>query len=672
MKEVLIHLFFFRLVFCIVLLIGIVSSVFPQSSDTVRTYELQQAEVSAVKRPSVVRSSVPLQVVSGTDILRLGYQSLADVVRRFSGVTVKDYGGIGGLKTVSVRSLGAQHTAVIYDGIAVSNCQAGQIDIGRFSLDNVSQVSLAVGQEDDIFQPARMFAAAGVLSIQTERPEFRENQNAGWQFRVKGGSFGAINPSLRYARKLARRTQLSVDGNFLRADGAYPFTLENGKQVTREKRYNSDILSWHTEANLYSLLRDSSRLRMKAYYFQSERGLPGGVTYYNPYNRERLWDRNFFAQAGYEKYIDKQWALKAALKYNYSWNRYRDIDVKYESGEQTDRNRQQEYYGTATVFYQATEALSVSLGTDFVVNKLWNNLPECPFPTRYTSLSVLALKYRYRFLTLTANLLNTYLTERVKTGNRPKDRHKLTPAVSLSLQPWQERNLYLRFLYKSTFRVPTFNDLYYLRMGYTGLKPELAKEYSGGITWNGSLSGRFDFVSLTADVYYNRVEDKIVARPTTYVWKMMNLGRVDITGADVTGALTVSLGRVVRMHVSAGYTWQKAIDVTDSREKNYRDQIPYTPVHSGNGAVNVEMPWVNVSYTVTGVGERYSLPQNIKANRIEGYAEHTAALSREFDWGKGRLQLQAELVNFTDEQYDVIQFYPMPGRSYRLTAILKF
>ena len=56
----------------------------------------------------------------------------------FAGANVKDYGGIGGLKTVSVRNIGAAHTAVSYDGVVVSNSQAGQIDIGRFSLDNVS------------------------------------------------------------------------------------------------------------------------------------------------------------------------------------------------------------------------------------------------------------------------------------------------------------------------------------------------------------------------------------------------------------------------------------------------------------------------------------------------------------------------------------------------------
>ena len=73
-----------------------------------------------------------------------GLQNIADAVRRFAGANVKDYGGIGGLKTVSVRSLGATHTAVAYDGVAVSNTQAGQIDIGRFALDDIDMLSLSV------------------------------------------------------------------------------------------------------------------------------------------------------------------------------------------------------------------------------------------------------------------------------------------------------------------------------------------------------------------------------------------------------------------------------------------------------------------------------------------------------------------------------------------------
>ncbi len=664
-----VRLFFFRLMLC--LLGGGFGPVSAQTVDTTRVHELQQVEVSAVRRPSVVRSASPLQVVSGAEMERLGYQSLADAVRRFSGVTVKDYGGIGGLKTVSVRSLGAYHTGVMYDGIAVSNCQAGQIDIGRFSLDNVSQVTLAVGQEDDIFQPARMFASAGVLSIQTQRPEFRGNRDYSLQLRMKGGSFGLVNPSLRYAWRLASRTSLSVDGDFLRADGTYPFTLKNGQSVTREKRYNSDILSWHTEANLYSLLRDSSRVTAKVYYFQSERGLPGGVIFYNPYNKERLWDRNFFVQAGYEKHFNPRWALKGAMKYNYSWNRYMDVNNKYASGKQIDRNRQQEYYATVSGLYTPKGRVSYVLATDFAYNRLTNNFTDTPRPERYTSQTVLTARYRHKGVTVNGMLLATYIKEKVASGDCPDDKRRLSPGVSLSLQPWLDRNLYVRLFYKHVFRVPTFNDLYYLRMGNRNLKPETAVQYNAGITWSGQWKG-LEYASVTADVYYNRVEDKIVALPMMYVWKMMNMGTVDIWGSDVKGTAEFGIARRIHCRINGSYTWQRAIDLTDKNEKNYKDQIPYTPQHSGSLSASLLMPWVNVSYTALVCGERYALPQNVAANRIDRYAEHTLSVNREFQWHGTRFRLQADVVNFTDEQYSVIQYYPMPGRSYRLSASVVF
>lgn len=90
---------------------------------------------------------------------------------------MKDYGGLGGLKTISIRNLGAAHTAVSYDGIAVSNSQAGQIDIGRFATDNISTLSLSIGQSDNLLQSARMYASAGILHIVTEQPKFISNKN---------------------------------------------------------------------------------------------------------------------------------------------------------------------------------------------------------------------------------------------------------------------------------------------------------------------------------------------------------------------------------------------------------------------------------------------------------------------------------------------------------------
>ena len=162
---------------------------------TGKVHQIEKVTVTARRSPNKVTSAVPVQTMSQQDISRLGIQNMADAVRRFAGANVKDYGGIGGLKTVSIRNMGAAHTAVSYDGVAVSNCQAGQIDIGRFSLDNVSMLSLAIGQSEDLLQSARLYASAGVLGIETEKPHFDDGRNAAfqaWRFVRNGQPLAAL------------------------------------------------------------------------------------------------------------------------------------------------------------------------------------------------------------------------------------------------------------------------------------------------------------------------------------------------------------------------------------------------------------------------------------------------------------------------------------------------
>ncbi|WP_449399736.1 TonB-dependent receptor [Chryseobacterium wanjuense] len=63
--------------------------------------------------------------MAGDELERLNSQSVADALRYFSGVQIKDYGGIGGLKTINIRSMGSQHVGVFYDGIQIGNAQNG-------------------------------------------------------------------------------------------------------------------------------------------------------------------------------------------------------------------------------------------------------------------------------------------------------------------------------------------------------------------------------------------------------------------------------------------------------------------------------------------------------------------------------------------------------------------
>ena len=663
--------FFIRSLCCLCMWLFSLAIIQAQVVDTTVYHKLSGVEVVEKARPSVTRQSAPLQIMDRASIDRLGVQDLSEAVKRFSGVTVQDYGGLGGLKTVSVRSLGAKHTAVSYDGVTVTDAQSGQVDIGRFSLDNVETVSLTIGQSDDIFQTARAFASAGALNIETGKPIFKDKTFNAW-LKVKGGSFGLFNSVLHYDQKLDKRWSASLHGDFSRADGRYPFTLVNDKLETKEKRKNSDIKAYHLEGNVFGDLGKGGELKFKVYYFDSERGLPGSVNFYYKEVNERLWDNNFFVQSNYKKTMNEKFDFKASAKYNYAFTRYLDVNDKYAAGKQVDLNTQNEYYGSAGVLYKPFNFLSASLTTDLTHSKLRNNFVKGPNPKRIASQSVFAVQYKDSRLTATGSLLGTYMTDKVKEGKKPTDKKRLSPAISATWRPFGESAFRVRASFKDIFRVPTFTDLYYLRMGNTDLVPEKTTQYNLGLTWSASCGNWLKHLDISVDGYYNTVKDKIVALPTMYIWKMMNMGEVDIKGVDVNLSAEFPLPLNMDLLLGSTYSYQYAVDVTDSEAKNYKDQIPYTPRHTGTVSVSLENPWVNFSYILKGVGERYALPQNIKQNKIDSYIEQNISLNKDVTFSRCKLRLQGELINLANVNYDVIQYYPMPGRSWRLSMLISY
>ena len=639
-------------------------------------HQLKQVDVAGHRTERNVLASKPIQQMQKAELEELGIQNLADAVKKFAGTNVRDYGGIGGMKTVSVRNLGAHHTAVSYDGVTVSNTQAGQIDVGRFSLDNMESLSLAIGADESLMQSARHYASAGVLSILTERPHFDEGKNSAFRFRLKGGSFGLVTPSLRYWQRIGEQTSLALNGSYMRADGVYPFVLVNGRERTNEKRYNSDIYTWQGEANLYHTFADKSQLDMKAYWFYSERGLPGSVTLYNPVSRERLWDEDFFAQAVYRKAFNEKWNLHARLKYTHTWNRYEDTNVKYDGGKQIDVNRQNEYYASATLGWSPVEVFRIALAEDAFYNDLRNNIntgsnPDYPFPKRITSLTALSAQWQWERLHVEGNVVGTYAHETVENGENPADKHRLSPCVSVSYRLLPNESLHLRAMWKNTFRMPSFNDLYYLRIGNSGLRPEKATEYNLGLTWSGRPFQAVKYVSATVDAYYNDVTDKIVAFPSTYVWKMANFGKVKIKGIDVTLATEVPIYHKVSAILTGAYTFQESLDKLKA-SASYNRQLPYTPKHSGNASLLIRNPWVNLGYSVLFQGERWSSSQQTAQYKLKAYSEHTVTLSREFRFKSCQLNLSGSIHNLFDKQYEIVKYYPMPGRSFSLIGTINF
>ncbi len=627
-----------------------------------------------------IRSTTPMQILSEKEIRNLNSLQVSDAVKHFSGVTVKDFGGIGGLKTVSVRSLGANHTAVNYNGITVTDVQTGQTDIGRFSLENVETLSLNSGHSDAIFQPARIFASASVLNIQTIAPTFKSNEKTNGKISLKGGSFGLINPSLYSNVKWNSKLSSSFSGEWMSAHSRYPYMLQYGAEgvdsSSVEKRENTDVENLRLETALFADFSEKTNANIRVYYYQSERGLPGATIYYNTQNfsKQRLWDKTFFTQGHLEHSFSPRWVMQANAKYNRGYLRYLDPTYLGASGEINDIFKQNETYGSLSVLFKAFEKLSFVASSDLSATIMRANRDNFATPTRFTSQSVVAAKWVSNHILATANILYTQTVESVKVGEAADNRQKFSPYISASVKPFNNIDLRFRIFYKNSFRLPTFNDLYYPIIGQRNLLPENADQFNIGITFATVIRDKLPLLKFSADTYRNNIKNKIIAFPAgnLHQWTMMNLGKVKINGVDVTAESAVELSKKIHLYLGTAYTFQQAIDITNSTAPNYKHQIAYTPRHSGSARAALEMPWLNAAYSLIWSGIRYSGNYNSKEFKLNGYTDHSLSVFKKINTRFGNMGLMVEGLNLLNKNYQIVRNYPMPGRSYRATISINF
>lgn len=641
-----------------------------ETADTV--LQLREVSVVTVRPASEV---IPAQRLSGDELKRLNSNSVADALRYFSGVQVKDYGGVGGIKTVNIRSMGTNHTGVVYDGIELGNAQNGQIDLGQFSLDNIEAISLYNGQKSEILQPARDFGSAGTIYLRTRTPQFSVGKTYNARLTVKTGSFDLLNVAGLVELKLADNVNASLNAEMINSSGKYKFRYRRVNPAgelaydTTAVRQNGDINATRIECNLNGIM-DGGEWHFKVYNYNSERGVPGAIVN-NVWRRgERIWDTNSFAQGSLSKICGRFTTLNN-LKYAYYRTHYVNNDDKQVKID--NLYRQREIYLSSANEYSIFPWWRVSASYDLMWNTLVADMYGFAKPDRLTNMVAGATAINLGRLKVQASALVTFIHDRLQGQQAPPDRHVFTPAVYVSGNPLRCRDFSVRAFCKRSFRMPTFNDLYYADMGNSQLAPERVTQYNAGLLYARDGRGLLSSVRVSADAYYNKVKDKIVAYPKgqQFRWTMLNLGLVDIRGVDVSAMVTVNPARDLFFTLRGQYTFQRAIDVTDPADNYYRDQIPYIPRHSGSAVFNAMWRQWNLNYSFIYVGERYNQQENIRYNYTQPWYTSDVSVSRDFTLGCVSLRTLVEINNLFSQDYDVILNYPMPKRNYRFTVTVE-
>ena len=708
----------------------------PAQEDSLRAlFRIDEVEVVATRHQTSDTQhriiNAP-QVLEGDQLKALQVQSVADAIRYFSGVQIKDYGGVGGIKTVDMRSMGSQHVGVFYDGIEIGNAQNGTVDLGRFSMENLEAIELYHGQRAAQLQSAKEYGSSGTIYLRTRRPVFDSEKRYNVSVGMKAGTFGLANPSFLYEHKLTNDLHLSASAEYLFSTGRYHFRIKEQGARTKDTqagwdttgvRQNGDINAVRAELGLFGYMQ-GGQWYVKGYCYNSERGIPRAIIRNVWTSEERQWDRNVFVQGSctkewkVDRYAERPLRCKPAnaerpaspertlsllvnAKYSNDYMRYVNPDsTRYACDE---RFWQQEVYVSAALGYDIFDWWNISLSGDYQWNGLRSDKPAFEDVSRHMGMVALATNFRYKWLAAQVAGLYIGLADKVK-GERLEDAspqakgervNKLTPSASVSYQPILREQFYIRALYKEAYRMPTFNDLYYGEVGVSDLKPEDAHQANLGIEYakewklENSKTRKLESLKLhvKAEGFYNQVSNKIIAVPkgnTQYRWSMMNIGLVEDKGCELNAGLMFGFVHEIKLGLNLSYTYQRAQDKTTPGYITYNGQIAYVPEHSGSAIVNLSWKGLSFNYSFIYVGPRYTSSANIPLNYERAWWTHDVAIAKE--WGLQsnrkledsktrkieRLYTGIEINNLMNQQYEIIHNYPMPGLNGKLVLRVMF
>lgn len=604
------------------------------------------------------RELATVQSITGAELRGLASTSIADALKYMAGVQIKDYGGLGGLKTVNVRSLGAQHVGVYVDGVRVTNAQNGTVDLGKFALSTMESVSLYNANKLEDSQSPSEYASGATVYLRTRRPT-GDSLSVG----ARLASFHTY--TLRATAQLKRRKWSGwIDGEWLSTRGDYPFRYHSEYEDTIGRRANSDITYGRAEAALFS-----GGLSAHAYCYISERGCPGGIVRrlsdkYNNVGRE--WDRDFFAQASYDVFPIGVHKLKFIVKYSHEYLRYcTDYPENQNTARANNRYLLNDVYASVAYAWRVRGWLSVNTGYDCRMSWLAADLKRFEPVRRMDQKAVLAAQASRGDWRGAASLLWQHYKDYTNLSvGAAKPLCRVTPSVSVS---WGHNGLTVRAWWKRIFRAPTLNDLYYTQVGNRNLKPEYTRQLDIGAEYaiGGSLWG----VSAQIDLYRNSVENRIVCLPLkgTYTWSMMNYGRTLCHGLNATISGRRRVGDV-QLSLVCSLTWQRDVNRTDATDEEvYNKPICYSPTLSSGVTAMAQWRQWSLSVSELHVGKRMWSYADAE-DMLAAYNNIDARLC----YDRRRWSAALEVFDVLDVQYEHIPRYPMPGRQARLSVTVMF
>ncbi|MBD3636065.1 MAG: TonB-dependent receptor [Crocinitomicaceae bacterium] len=609
-------------------------------------------------------------------IKELGSRDVGEVMKFTPGAQIKDYGGIGGIKTIRFRSLGGAHTGVIVDHNTQFNTQVGTINLSSFETFALKAIHFTSGQPTSLLSMPSAYIPSSSIGIQTNQSIRDTAYNLGFYQTVT--SINAYETGLNIGSPIGKKFGVGALLFAKYGDGRYPYVYDLTGSEESFTRENSRLFNYRARIG-GGYFGDRSKVNFQVYYNKNNQQLPGAVILFNPSNDQSLMNEDFRADLSHFVFVPTSsdngaWTIRTSAYAQSNRTIYEDPNFLNAQGF-IRSNYLQHRYGLGIMSNRTWKSSRIFIGTDAYLSDLISNEFDNA-PKRIGFNSVIGTSVNVgKSWHLEGNVTHQLIWDEARSADSllAKRYSKWAPYIGVSVKPFKNKRLGVRSFYKKAFRMPTFNDLYYNFIGNTNLKPEEAHQFNFGLNYQFDLSGNDkkhkNIFEFSIDGFYNQVKNKIVAVPTKdlFNWSMQNIGKTRVLGTDI-GFIYAQGIAAWNWNLTGSLTVNQSVDVTNPESSSYGHQIPYTPLLSGNTSLSIAWKGYTLTNNVLYTGQRYSLNENIPMNYMEPFVDWNIGISKLFELPHhNRLYVSLKTMNVLNKNYEVIRSFPMPGRYYQIT-----
>lgn len=631
--------------------------------DTVRNYVLEEITVSSKKENF-------LEKVSGTFSYKihlfekLSNLTLGNILLSKPGIFIKSYGAEGSLQTISLRGTGAEYTSVILNGITLNGTLSGIFDFSKFSSDDIYEVIVKKGNDFDV----KINNSFGGTIELNPFPSIDSNSSF-IKYQIGSFGFNSIFVGTNFAKNLSSYF-INITRKFSKND--YEYTFEGEKL----KRLNSDVTQFTGNggfADEFQFFKKSVNIKLFFHIAEKQMGLPTFVAnnrYFNSQTRNNEKDFLFSSN------------IRTALSQNifmniiggYQKNSMLIEDPLTSLNLKTKRFSIYENNFTAKIFFAYfSDKLKLEFGS-FHQKEAYEK-SELEKDNNYIINSNLRLTNGFSSVSnFEQNIFSPQLKLFVAgfySFNSVKDY-----GLNRLTRNFSNFRFGIGFRYNNKFPITIFANIgkgkrlpnYYEESFNNLLSLKGEKLVPEEIT-NAELGVKFQTKKVFCElVYFNLdIDNKIIWQPQRVaIFSPRNIGKVNSSGIEFKFQ-NLRLYEFLTFELNYSLINSLKKSKTGESDNSYNKQLVYIPRHKVSSLITLEKNNFSINLNTSYFSRRFFTEDNDIQYSLSPVILFNTFVYYSINFFKINLTTQVSILNVTNEQYQLIQSFPMPGREYRLT-----